>query len=149
MHVCICIYSLCWIWGLNSAILNSNMWWHSCKVVNRDVLMLFAVHICHKPEQDPLSFFQLTLKRRSLYRNMLFEWLNDSRDVQLSKLRNHLNIIMQVTSCSDRQTKGWKAKWKQCTCPCQSKSRFAEMKICSLVLLFEFDHLALTWEQFH
>lgn len=138
---------MCWIWGLNLAKLHSNMWWHYCGVVNRDVLKLFPLHIRHKPEQDPLSFFQLTLKSRSFYSNMLFEWLNESQEIQLRKLRNPPERNYAGDFTRWQTDKRLKSKMKTVHMALSIKEPVCT-EICSLVLLFEQDQLTLTWEQF-
>lgn len=96
-----------------------------CGLLTEIFFFHFPLRICHKPKQDLLSF-PLTLKWRPFYSNMWFECLNDSRDIQHSKLRNCLSIIMQMTSCGDRQMKGWNAEEKASLYLASQESQFVQ-----------------------
>ncbi len=55
---------------------------------NERCLYVFSITCLAQARAGSTFIFQLTLKQRSFYSNMLLEWLNNSRDIQLSKLRN-------------------------------------------------------------
>ncbi len=75
----VCVYSLWWIWVLNLTILQSQIRWHSCKVLNRKCSYAPSSTCLSQAQAGSPFIFQLTLRRRSFYSNVLFwmvEWFS-------------------------------------------------------------------------
>lgn len=108
----------------------SNTWRRSCKVVNRDVAVIYS-----PTSQNRILFhFTADLEVKVVLEHRVFflvEWFSTHRAGHANEC-SWTSLFRWLGALTDRQ-KGCSAKWKQYMCPCQSQI-LCFTEISSLVL---------------